>query len=300
MKDENVMKRMMKTVLCLSVLFVMAGCREPDVPLRGFGNYATHYYEEKDPQNLETYEVTVFNPEQEFQIYRVEGHTVSRFHAVPCKDLDDAFGRNACIMLIIASKLPNMLNQTGMVRIEEAENPCVTIIDMTRDIGTIRTERSPFENEFMWDRLWIRKWVGAIEDIQQEGAHAREQILRSWTELRLPEPIPEGHAGFRQRLADVICVPECARACPAYIRAVPLFSEEDREAEKDTPLIKVERGTPEWLAIVYPYLLFPVPPDWQPLSSAENYALGNKFKVREGGNYYLIETFRGSSKGQAF
>ena len=119
----------------------------------------------------------------------------------------------------------------------------------------------------------------------------------TWQWIGTPEEVPAEIETLRHYTEQVVTVPKHAKKYRFYLRAVPLFTEEELEAEKDTRLIDRKKlRAHARLAIEHPYLLVPVPRGGSPFTSARKYTYGNKFKVRAGYNneaYYLIETFTG-------
>ena len=81
----------------------------------------------------------------------------------------------------------------------------------------------------------------------------------------------------------------------SYLRAVPLFTDADYDAEKDTPVIDFKNTRYHVRnAMQYPYLLIPISGWGSPFPTAKKYTPGDKFKIRDdyyGDYYYLIETF---------
>jgi len=116
---------------------------------------------------------------------------------------------------------------------------------------------------------------------------------RQWAGISSEAPVEI--EAFCQAIAQVVSAPECVKHYRSYLRAVPLFTEADMEAEKKTPLVKLDVTRYHVKnAIQYPYTLFPI--YGSPFfSSARTYKPGDKFKVQqeyEGEVYYfLIETF---------
>ncbi|MCL1919852.1 MAG: hypothetical protein FWG50_02055 [Kiritimatiellaeota bacterium] len=123
--------------------------------------------------------------------------------------------------------------------------------------------------------------------------------VRQWS--CSPDEVPEAIGAFLKSIAQAVSKPEYAKHYRAYLRAVPLFTEADLELVKDVPLIDLAQTRYHaQRAIHHPYILFPVPEQRTPFPNVPEYRHGDKFKVRAGDNYFLIETFRGSSKGQTF
>ena len=87
---------------------------------------------------------------------------------------------------------------------------------------------------------------------------------------------------------------------PSFMRALPLFTEEDLKAEKDKPVLdwnKVRYHVR--FAVAYPYALIPVPEKESPFPEVKEYVPGDTFRVKNMDRvkgeppYYLIETFKG-------
>jgi len=123
---------------------------------------------------------------------------------------------------------------------------------------------------------------------------------REWVSSEVPLAVE----AFYQRVLQETSKPEHKRSFPSYVRAIPLFTEEELAAEKDTPVFDWEKaGYHVLYACRYPYALIPVLENDSPFPSVKTYVPGNKFKVsREGYGdgeppYFLIETFAGGAEG---
>jgi len=95
---------------------------------------------------------------------------------------------------------------------------------------------------------------------------------------------------------------------PSYLRAIPLYTEEEREQAKDIPLIKLSLDFFFYEGVDYhvafdvraPYMLIPVPEKGSPFSSLNKPYEPGRDKVRvkcsyEGSPdiYFLVESFKG-------
>ena len=121
----------------------------------------------------------------------------------------------------------------------------------------------------------------------------------AWQWALASSEAPEEIDAFCQAVEQFLSAPEYEKQCSSYLRAVPLFTKEALDAERNTPVVKQE--SIHYLARFarrYPYLLIPMSGRSAPFYSiAKKYTPGDKFKVREEWDgqvyYYLIETFAG-------
>jgi hypothetical protein len=140
----------------------------------------------------------------------------------------------------------------------------------------VKAHSSYFDGAVQWGVWWARKWLGT------------------------PDGVPPEVGAFRQAVAQALTLPEYERCYPSYVRAVPLFTEEEIEAEKDTPTIIGGVSYHIAYATRYPYALIPVPEKESPFPAGQAYTPGDRFKVRHADYgeglppYFLIETFRGN------
>ena len=163
-------------------------------------------------------------------------------------------------------QLPNKLEQDANSICTLSNSPTILLTLMENFFG------SP-SLPFIWSSWGAQQWSGTAEDAPAEiGA-------------------------FCQAITESISAPQFARKYRSYLRAIPLFTEADMMAEKDTPLINEKRTRHHVRrAIQHPYLLIPVPEKRSPFPN-RSYRSGDKFKVqreKDGKTYYfLIETFKG-------
>jgi len=300
-----IMKAMMKVTMGLSVLLTLAGCREREELASAYDNEVAnevafaffrgrgggsglYYFEERCPQNPGAYEVFLSCSPHSAQAYRIENYTVTRYRFLTRSDnrpSEDALYalvmQGDRFMSEIFQQLPNTLKLDGAAYQVSNDDHCVTIINMENKAPD---SDAPFLEDMVNSHgRWIRKWVGS------------------------PKDIPTEINAFRQRVVQVLSASESAIDYPAYIRAVPLLTKEELDAEKATPLIELGRLVPRQFpklaqcAVGHPYVLFPVHEDKQLFSRVKDYTPGDKFKVRRKGYdgkmcYYIIETFAGGSE----
>jgi len=121
----------------------------------------------------------------------------------------------------------------------------------------------------------------------------------AWQWALASSEAPEEIDAFCQAVEQFLSAPEYEKQCSSYLRAVPLFTKEALDAERNTPVVKKESMRYlACLALQHPYLLIPMSGRTAPFYSvAKKYTPGDKFKVREEWDgqvyYYLIETFAG-------
>jgi len=127
-----------------------------------------------------------------------------------------------------------------------------------------------YENGVEWEGWCVLKQTGSFDE--------------------MPSNINALHKVVTQALSS----PEHTRNYPSYLRAVPLLTAEELEAEKDTPVINTEKARYHvQFATRLPYALVPVPEKESPFPNIRKYTPGDKFKVKYGDGYMLIETFKG-------
>ena len=209
------------------------------------------------------------------QAYRIENRKVVnyRWSDSPYYSQDkaimadyDAFWGKVDPLYKTLCQLPNRLEQ-DMILVRTLGNcPTVTVTQMGWFLG-----------DPMFPHAWL--YWGAL---QWTGTH---------------EEAPAEIEEFCQAVAEVFPALQYARKYRSYLRAIPLFTDADIEAEKNTPLINENRTRYHVRrAIQHPYLLIPVHEQRSPLPN-RSYRPGDKFKVKceWGGKayYFLIETFKG-------
>jgi hypothetical protein len=164
-------------------------------------------------------------------------------------------------------QLPNRLEQSDRPSKPLKHGSAVTITSMGCDFG-----RPPSLPEYVtWGNWGARQWIGTSDEV------------------------PAEIETFCQAMTQAVSVPEYVKSYRSYLRAVPLFTETDLLAEKDTPLIKLKKTHYHTrYAVQHPYLLIPIPKQEPPFPFIQEYTPGDKFKIREDECYFLIETFIGS------
>ena len=222
------------------------------------------------------------------QGYRIEGRKVTDYRwsdyisrwfredsvtrKIPNKREDFLYKRIA--MGEAHERLPNRLYQNRTRPQPLGGEPALTV---TRMGSTFLARLAPKEAVY-WGNWIVWQWAGVF--------------------METPAEIET----FRQSAAQVLSDPKYARQYRSYLRAVPLFTEEELEAEKDTPLLDLRMARYHaWRAVQYPYLLIPVPERQSPFPAVGNYTPGDTFKVRcdhDGKPYYFrLDTFAGETRG---
>jgi len=206
------------------------------------------------------------------QAYRIEGRKV--FDCRWTDRMDDWDWRAGGIisskwmtLLEVSRKLPNRLGQNDQLAQPLESCSAVTVTEMGCEPSDLLSG-----SEFgTWGAWGGRQWAGTSNEA------------------------PAAIEAFCQTVEQALSVPECVKNYHSYVRAVPLFTDADYDAEKDTPLIKLsDTRYHANCAIRHPYVLIPVPEGWSPLPAVRGYTSGDKFKVRDGTCYLLIETFSGN------
>lgn len=282
------MKAMVRTMGMITLL-MLAGCenREKRERLDGFNNevlmairrvrgqgVGVRCIEREDPEAQGNHDVLLQHSAHVLQSYRIEDHTVTQFY---CAELDyesmlDCVGNEYCHTFGLIWQLPNALKPDSAPVVILDGHAAVTIVDMGWSIG-ISKEKPPnfLEGAVLWDDVWFTwKWAGDAHDVTP--------------------PIEV----YQQRALQAVCLPEHRKEYPSYVRAVPLLTQEDMEAEKETPLIDLEKTRYHAkCAVAHPYTLFPVPEKRSPFPAVKTYAPGDKFSVISRSGFFLIETFKG-------
>ena len=163
--------------------------------------------------------------------------------------------------------LPNRLGQN--------DTPSVSLnggqVVMVTEIGwTLGIPHSPQLGFVQWGFWETRQWTG------------------------VPEESPVEIGTFCQAITQAVSSPECGKRYRSFLRAIPLLTDADLERERDTLLIELEKARYHaQYATGRPYVLFPVPERRSPFPAVRGYKPGDKFKVKKGDGYFLIETFKG-------
>ena len=223
------------------------------------------------------------------QGYRIEGRKVTNFRwsdYLLCWIQKDSatretqrepeiFLRKEIAMREAHEELPSRLYQNRTRLQPLGGEPALTV---TRMVSKFLIGRFTPEEAVYWGNRTVWQWAGTHGDT------------------------PAEIETFRQSAAQVLSDPKYARQYRSYLRAVPLFTEEELEAEKDTPLLDLRMARYHaWRAVQYPYLLIPVPERQSPFPAVGNYTPGDTFKVRcdhDGKPYYFrLDTFAGETRG---
>ena len=217
------MKTMMKILMSMIVLFLITGCRGrlPDEykneivrSLVWLGQGETMYYiEKKDPQALENKSVFLWYSPPMLQVYRIEGQAVTQCSFVTNRTLAGVVEEECRPAFMAIRQLPNILNQDKKISPTFGEN-YLTMVNMQTGLWV---QDSPFAKGMIeWHGQWVRKWRGG------------------------PDDAPVEIETFYQSLTRAISSPEHKRGYRAYLRAIPLFTAEEQEKEKDTPIIDLK------------------------------------------------------------
>jgi len=213
-------------------------------------------------------------------------------------------------------RLPNRLEQGNAYSLPLSNAPVVTVTSM----GWGPWASPPASEEtgpVSWTYWSARHWTSFYRDgdgfmtgyevlddngnyVQIDEARAKTITFSTWNHWTVrqwagrPDDAPAEIGALCQAVVQMLSTPECKQRYRSYFRVVPLFTKAELEAEKKTPLINLEKS-PYYVrrAIASPYILFPVFGGGRPFPSAWKYKPGDKFKFRDGNNYYLIETFKG-------
>ena len=230
-------------------------------------------FEKKDPQSPEIRDVVSSSSRCVLQVYRIEGHAVTQ-----CYFITNLFDRGNALNKVFEKeggaaweairRLPNVLKTDWVPKPIPQNHPVFSIVDMCIPPPMFP---EPRPNEVVWDEHWcVHKWTGDAQDIPTEVETLHQNII---------------HA---------ISSPSNTRSYSSYLRAVPLLTKEEVEVEKDTPVIDVTKARYHAQHAIYkPYVLFPIPEAKSPFPTVRKYTPGDKFKVRLGDEYFLIETFVG-------
>ena len=293
-KRRDAMKSMMKTAMGLSVLLTLAGCDNRGQRDDEFSNeiVASHsmwrnkesrvyYFEKKDPKSPEVRDVFLLRASHLLQIYRIENRTVTQCYFLTNDDSAlDIIGQECFSVFNALLRLPNILKPDRAVSFNSEERHPVTIVNTRSGFREIDLDMLNQKDFVEWNGLWAWKWTGTSNETPAEFDMFHQMALQSFSS------------------------PEYARDYPSYVRAIPLFTEAELEAEKDTPIIDLseplkdaKRGHYHVVyAIGFSYALIPVPENRSPFPAVRKYTPGDKFKAENLGRWYLIETFKGSEK----
>ena len=246
-----------------------------------------------ESQNLSTTHVfkniCVFTSLCVLQTYRLENNRIVDFRCLNYRDLKNhAIYQDYVIASETLNQQPNLL-QLENEPLLSLENGLNIIVDMYYPSRWDEKTIAP-PNRILWDRWRVQKWVGTSDEVPSEiEMFFKNAILAT---LSPTQSCIEDYGKFGRSTERAAAVLPDIRNYPAYLRAVPVFTEKEVEAERDTPLVNLEltRQNVQY-AIKFPYILFPIPPGRSPFPSIRNYTAGDKFKVNVGNECFLIETF---------
>ena len=206
------------------------------------------------------------------QRYRIENRKVSNCRWADRlnnwdRDQDKVIERKLAVLFESPRQYPNRLRQTDNPSQLLESDSVVTMTEM----GSFFGDPISLPGFVTWGGFGVHQWMGTPSEV--------------------PEPIEQ----LRQGIEQVLSTPEHIKHYKSYLRAVPLFTKEEIEAEKDTPLIDEEKMCYHvQYAMNHPYVLFPL--SGSPFKSIfRKYTPGDKFKVQYYHNseaYFLIETFK--------
>ena len=273
------MKQILKMMVCVTTLSVLGGCAMVKTDEERNEVLRSNYRIEADGHlviNIEQSNVSANNTSKQsdvyvqsaplLQTYRIEGRKIINCRWVDTGvDLEWPDKVHPVILWQTLQQLPNkLLEQNGTSSNLLENNSAVTITAMRWDLD------SPIPEA--WAQWTALQWTGAHEEV--------------------PATVKE----FRQTIINAVSKPKYVKKYRSYLRAVPLFTKEALDAEKNTPLVKLDETSYHIRnAVRYPYLLIPVPEKKVPFPAMQEYNPGDKFKVQYYGSeaYYLIETFKG-------
>ena len=201
------------------------------------------------------------------QAYRIEGRKVSNCRWVEeGEDIDWVDDVHPFALWNRLRELPNKLEQKETQFHVLVGDSVVSVTTMGWGLYSPPPDA--------WGGFWTaRQWAGTSDEV------------------------PAFIEAFRQTIVQAVSTPKHRKKYRSYLRAVPLFTEADLEAEKNTPLIDLRKtGYHVQCSTQYPYLLIPVSWYEKPFPVVRNYTPGDKFKVQyydSDSIYFLIETFRG-------
>jgi len=321
------LRKTVKMMMGITALLVVTGCNEK-MPLRyqekevlnevvdtimrlhAHGVFIT-CVEQKDvtaDNGSKGRDVYVVNAGHVLQTYRIEGHKVLNVRSLRMRHLRnttvheeyrDVFASviksndttkltNERIITLaqkVLTQLPNMLTLNEAPQLFK-NNPMVTIVDM----GIYPSSSSLPSNKVCWNNIWwVQQWLGSADAFP-----IVETFCQSMMEIEADSVPCEYECFFEDypHFARIVAALPNIGSYPAYLRAVPLFTEKDLAVEKDTPQVALKKTRENvHYAVQYPYTLFPIPPGRSPFPSIRNYTAGDKFKVNVGNECFLIETF---------
>ena len=244
------------------------------------------------------------------QTYRIGNRTVTDCRWIYCLDDRSDFvsdeeyqtSRNAYknfrdkqwAMRDVFRLLPNCLEQDSTPPQLSSYSSMITVTSMGWD-GPGGPPVPYEEGITVWDYEGARQWAYLSD--KDKADFKPFCTWNHWGVWRWAGDIMETPAEVTavcQALRQMVSHPEYKKHYRSYVRAIPLFTKEDIETERNTRLIELEK-LPCYVqySVRSPYVLFPVYGWGRPFPMVRKYKPGDKFKVREGGNYFLIETFKG-------
>ena len=283
-------------LVVVTTLFMMTGCRNQRTDewnneiacsySRIQGSYGNIYlFEEESSQISGSHDITVMSLPYLFQNYRVDGDTITHCYFLTngtsaFDALLDTFNSKDHSVFDVLPPQSKLLTSDETIPSPLSNSSRVTIVAMKRGLWSPE-ELSEAEGMVGWNYWLVRNWIG-------------------FSDKALPEI-----DRIRQTVTQTLVSPEYRRHYPSYLRAIPLFTEKEVEAEKDTPTIDFRTARYHTqLAVGLPYTLIPVTEKGSPFPIIRKYSPGDKIKVLVEGSlsfsgkpcYYLIETFKGAGK----
>ena len=242
-------------------------------------------------------DVYVFASIYVLQTYRIENNRVFNFRCLNYRDLDEhTIYRDLDTAHEAIRQLSSMMQQEDQLRQPLPENnPRVTVVNMNISSPIYST---PFPSGYIaWYDWRVCGWTGTPEDAP-EIIRILCQNAMQVTSLPSQSCADDYEILSPSTERSALSLPDI-KNYPSYLRAVPLFTEKELGAEKDTPLIDSAKTRKNvHYAVQYPYTLFPIPPGRSPFPTVLNYTPGNKFKVSDEGGLFLIETFVNGNLGE--
>ena len=240
---------------------------------------------------LKIRDVCSFTSLRSLQTYRIENKSVWDVRCLNYRDLDKhAICKEFGVIHEEIKQLPNILEQEKDSPLSLNNNKSVSVIDIYYSSSRLHNESSMPPNRILWHGWKTLKWAGVPDEVPVTiKTFCRNAILAASLPSQSCVDDYEKLGFFTRRAA--IALPDIENY-PAYLRAVPLFTEKELEAEKDTPLIDLDttRKNVQY-AVRFPCVLFPIPPKRSPFPSVRKYTAGDKFKVNDENGCFLIETF---------
>ena len=239
----------------------------------------------------------VFDASRILQTYRIEGSRVLNFRSLWYRHWHDERRNKFYAPDETLNQLPNVLESEAVPLQSPNDGPSVTIVD----ISTVIWGATGSVNMVRWGDRWrAQKWTGTPDEAPAEVEVFRQRMAQAQTQAT-----PISRITYVDYYKDVYPLWTRKAATlpgigdyPAYLRAIPLFTEKELEARKDTLLIDLEKARPNvQVAVQQPYTLLPISPKRSPFPKARKFTPGDKFRVNYKGDWFLIETFANGSIG---